>query len=115
MADIAMNAFAPATDGAYIYAEASNGSQVKIKKTDLIRIFCNATVLEIVDLNTFNSGGVFHVITFTNGPSGNGNYAYLENLTSGGSDRIQRLNLIISGKSFKRTKINEGWSEWKEI
>lgn len=36
--DIKMNIFAQATDAAYIYAEASNGSQVKIKKSDLAKI-----------------------------------------------------------------------------
>ena len=36
MADKQMNQFTTATDGAYIYAEASNGSQVKISKSDLI-------------------------------------------------------------------------------
>lgn len=36
--DIKMNSFAQATDAAYIYAEASNGSQVKIKKSDLAKI-----------------------------------------------------------------------------
>lgn len=33
--DIAMNQFQVATDAEYIYAEATNGSQVKIKKSDL--------------------------------------------------------------------------------
>lgn len=36
MADKQMSQFTTATDGAYIYAEASNGSQVKIAKADLI-------------------------------------------------------------------------------
>ena len=36
--DIAMNAFTSATDAEYIYAEATNGSQVKIKKSDFIDI-----------------------------------------------------------------------------
>lgn len=36
--DIEMNAFTLATDGAYIYAEATNGSQVKIKKSDLASV-----------------------------------------------------------------------------
>ena len=36
MADIKMNQFTTSTDGAYIYAEASNGLQVKIAKADLI-------------------------------------------------------------------------------
>lgn len=36
--DIKMNSFAQATDAAYIYAESSNGSQVKIKKSDLVEV-----------------------------------------------------------------------------
>ena len=32
-----MSQFTTATDGAYIYAEASNGSQVKIEKADLLK------------------------------------------------------------------------------
>lgn len=39
--DIAMNSFAQATDAAYIYAEAANGSQVKIKKSDLADVLFN--------------------------------------------------------------------------
>ena len=38
MADIKMNNFSQATDGTYIYAEDANGSQVKIKKSDLISL-----------------------------------------------------------------------------
>ncbi|WP_257932688.1 hypothetical protein [Bacteroides muris (ex Fokt et al. 2023)] len=34
--DIPMNQFQVVTDAAYIYAEAVNGSQVKIKKSDLV-------------------------------------------------------------------------------
>jgi hypothetical protein len=37
MADKRMNQFTPATDMEYVYAEAADGSQVKIKKNDLIR------------------------------------------------------------------------------
>lgn len=36
--DIAMNAFTTATNAEYIYAEAANGSQVKIKKSDLVEV-----------------------------------------------------------------------------
>ena len=36
MADKRMNEFVPVTDGAYIYGEAANGSQMKIKKSDLL-------------------------------------------------------------------------------
>ncbi len=35
--DVAMNTFTPATDAAYIYAEVADGTQVKIKKSDLFK------------------------------------------------------------------------------
>lgn len=38
MADKKMNAFAPVADAEYVYAEAADGSQVKIKKDDLATI-----------------------------------------------------------------------------
>ena len=41
MADKKMNQFTTATDGAYIYAEASNGSQVKISKDSLLNLLRN--------------------------------------------------------------------------
>ena len=41
MADIKMNQFTPASDGAYIYAEAADGSQVKISKEDLANLISN--------------------------------------------------------------------------
>ena len=36
--DIKMNAFTPAADSAYIYGEAADGSQVKLKKSDLVEL-----------------------------------------------------------------------------
>lgn len=36
--DIKMNQFQVVTDAAYIYAEAANGSQVKIKKNPLVEL-----------------------------------------------------------------------------
>ena len=49
--DIKMNAFTPAMDGAYIYAETANGSQVKIKKSDLLRSILQPMVLPISSEN----------------------------------------------------------------
>ena len=37
MADKRMNQFTPATDMEYVYAELADGSQVKIKKSDLAK------------------------------------------------------------------------------
>ncbi len=43
--DIKMNSFAKATDAAYIYAESSNGSQVKIKKSDLVKLIADSLLI----------------------------------------------------------------------
>ena len=42
--DIRMNQLPTATDGAYIYAEAADGSQVKIAKSDLAILIRNAII-----------------------------------------------------------------------
>ena len=49
--DIKMNSFAQATDAAYIYAESSNGSQVKIKKSDLVEVVRAAMPVVTTDKN----------------------------------------------------------------
>ena len=38
MADKRMNEFTLAANGTYIYAEAADGSQVKLKKSDLVEL-----------------------------------------------------------------------------
>ena len=48
--DIAMNAFASMTDAAYIYAEAANGSQGTIKKSDLISKLLAASELDKIKI-----------------------------------------------------------------
>lgn len=49
MADRAMNSFPVVTDAAYVYAESADGSQVKIKKSDLASVVANQ-----IGLNTKN-------------------------------------------------------------
>lgn len=53
--DIKMNSFAQATDAAYIYAESSNGSQVKIKKSDLLSLILGTREKFGIKIST-NSG-----------------------------------------------------------
>ena len=53
--DIKMNSFAQATDAAYIYAEAANGSQVKIKKSDLLSLILGTREKFGIKIST-NSG-----------------------------------------------------------
>ncbi|MCR6510045.1 pyocin knob domain-containing protein [Bacteroides sp. KH569_7] len=69
--DIKMNSFAQATDAAYIYAEAANGSQVKIKKEDLLgALFRDRGQFE-GDANELKTAGMYYVTGNTkNIPSG---------------------------------------------
>lgn len=60
--DIAMNQFQVVTDAAYIYAEAANGSQVKIKKSDLADVLFNQKGLypqNIRKIKALASGEIF--------------------------------------------------------
>ena len=68
--DIKMNSFAQATDAAYIYAEAANGSQVKIKKSDLFTsVFAYKGLLSSdKDLNTISENGIYYSAFAMNSP-----------------------------------------------
>lgn len=60
--DIKMNSFAQATDAAYIYAEAANGSQVKIKKSDLLSSVLSGNLnYPNGDINELKNNGIYHV------------------------------------------------------
>lgn len=61
MADKQMNQFTTATDGAYIYAEAADGSQVKIAKAHLTKAIGGLTkfVESINDLNNMLAPGYY--------------------------------------------------------
>nr|DAN19652.1 MAG TPA: hypothetical protein [Caudoviricetes sp.] len=60
--DIAMNAFTSATDAAYVYAEAANGSQVKIKKSDLFSSVLSGNLnYPNGDINELKNNGIYYV------------------------------------------------------
>lgn len=68
--DIEMNAFTPATDGAYIYAEATNGSQVKIKKSDLASILKGYLgIIERITISGNAGSGWYRIMEFENNSS----------------------------------------------
>lgn len=77
MADLKMNKFTTASDGAYIYGELSNGAQVKIKREDLVDVIREA-------LNSrgysklFDYGQISGDSLNTSNPSMNG-YGYCDN------------------------------------
>lgn len=113
--DIKMNQFQVVTDAPYVYVELADGSQGKIKKSDLIRIVCNATSLSSVDLNTLVSGGIYKAVRYTNGPNDSGTFIYVEVLSIGGGDLIQRVTMITDGKRYQRRYVNNNWYEWVEL
>ena len=60
--DIAMNAFTSATDAEYVYAEAANGSQVKIKKSDLFSSVLSGNLnYPNGDINELKTSGIYYV------------------------------------------------------
>lgn len=134
MADIAMNVFQKATDAEYIYAEASDGKQVKVKKGDLIHIapiigfngnfkdpvnFPNAG-LYIYNVNTEYSGiingpvgisvlyGIVEIISRIAG-SDNG----LNVVTIKVYSRDRTCFMLIGNKNSGSTEYS--WGSWKQI
>ena len=117
--DIKMNSFAQATDAAYIYAEAVNGSQVKIKKSDLFTsVFAYKGLLrEDKDLNTISENGIYYSANALNSPERVTGLLlhYME------TDMASQI-LINSrtGELYTRSQVyNTGnwdkWTEWKSI
>lgn len=117
--DIKMNSFAQATEAAYIYAEAANGSQVKIKMSDLFaRVFAYKGLLrEDKDLNTISENGIYYSANALNSPERVTGLLlhYME------TDMASQI-LINSrtGELYTRSQVyNTGnwdkWTEWKSI
>jgi hypothetical protein len=60
MADKRMNQFTPATNMEYVYAELADGSQVKIKKSDLFSLLFQVKYSFNGDLNDLKENGIFY-------------------------------------------------------
>ena len=117
--DIAMNAFTSATDAEYIYAEATNGSQVKIKKSDLLNaMFQKGTPVKDYNLNT--EIGIYYINVSVNGtingPSNSISYGILFVL-KGLNNYIVQIACSVTGllNVFIRTRTELTWSEWKSV
>ena len=87
--DIKMNSFAQATDAAYIYAESSNGSQVKIKKSDLVEVIRAAMPVAtqaskgLMSNKGFFQGNTIEDIADYNNSIGAGTYSHTVDLGNG--------------------------------
>ncbi len=117
--DIAMNAFTSATDAAYIYAEAANGSQVKIKKSDLFTsVFAYKGLLSSdKDLNTISENGIYYSAFAMNSPEN------ISGLLLHYAEKDMASQILINSRNgglYTRSRVyNTGnwdkWTEWKSI
>ena len=131
MEDIKMNSFAQATDAAYIYAEAANGSQVKIKKSDLVEVIRATMPIATRDSKgLMPTNGLFYVGNLrSNNLEDVGTsfgYAYGDGDGSGVSgpflslftDSSLQIKASFSGGQLKFRVFNlqtEAWSPWRSI
>ena len=117
--DIKMNSFAQATDAAYIYAEAANGSQVKIKKSDLFTsVFAYKGLLSSdKDLNTISENGIYYSAFAMNSPEN------ISGLLLHYAEKDMASQILINSRNgglYTRSRVyNTGnwdkWTEWKSI
>ena len=97
--DIKMNSFAQDTDAAYIYAEAANGSQVKIKKEDLAKLIADSLLIrEPISISTKRGievdTGIIgtHIVSIFYIDNGNSYYEHIISISSTGDDyKIETL------------------------
>lgn len=82
--DIAMNEFQIVTDAEYIYAETANGSQVKIKKSDLLgALFQSRGEVPSKGYNYCSKSGVYDIVkgvSLPDGPTYGVEYGVLMNI-----------------------------------
>ncbi|WP_300701021.1 hypothetical protein [Bacteroides sp.] len=97
MTDIAMKDFTPASNMEYIYAEASDGSQVKISKKDLVAILAGPFPLQTFYVNvTSDRLYVLYIKTTETGAAIGEIIAY----NSDGNLEMKPFNGIISEGHF---------------
>ena len=117
--DIAMNQFQMVTDAPYIYVELADGSQGKIKKSDLLNaMFQKETPVKDYNLNT--EIGIYYINVSVNGtingPSNSISYGILFVL-KGLNNYIVQIACSVTGllNVFIRTRTELTWSEWKSV
>lgn len=124
--DIEMNAFKIASDAPYIYVELADGSQGKIKKSDLIELvksglgysyLKNSPVLEIADCNSiglYANNGLYSIGEHTlNTPEGARKSAILLVLSRGGYYYQEYVDVINGARYFRY--LSTSWSQWRKI
>ncbi len=109
--DIAMNQFQIVSDAPYIYVELADGSQGKIKKSDLKLQMSKTTTIKDGDLNNVVEAGEYFVwSTVANIPS----YSfYWVKVIGSVTDFVQIAIAFSDLKEYKRSYVNGAWSQWK--
>ena len=122
--DIKMNQFQVVTDAAYIYAEAANGSQVKIKKSNLVVLMKSELGFSYLKNNPFDAvedcntlgaasnNGLYLVEEYTNNRPPNSDYRAILLVLSRSGYFFQEYIEITTGKRYYRYYTNN-WTEWK--
>ena len=120
MADKQMNQFTTAKDGAYIYAEAADGIQVKISKADLIALIkpemlgVYGNIADANDVTGYNKCGIYTVFkTAQNIPSITSNSAILL-MTSCTGYFVQELIEPFTTNRWARS-YSTSWTPWEKI
>ena len=117
--DIAMNAFQVVTDVEYIYGETANGSQGKIKKSDLFTsVFAYKGLLTSdKDLNTISENGIYYSAFVMNSPEN------ISGLLLHYTEKDMASQILINsrnGELYTRSRVyNTGnwdkWTDWKSV
>ena len=117
--DIAMNQFQIVSDAPYVYVELADGSQGKIKKSDLLNaMFQKGTPVKDYNLNT--EIGIYYINVSVNGtingPSNSISYGILFVL-KGLNNYIVQIACSVTDllNVFIRTRTELAWSDWKSI
>ena len=120
MADKQMNQFTTAKDGAYIYAEAADGSQVKISKADLIALIkpemlgVYGSVDDPNTLDNYGINGMYSVPrTAKNIPSFSSNSSVLFVISCSGYIMQVLVEPFTSNRWMR--SISSTWTEWVKL
>ena len=116
--DIPMNQFPVVTDVAYIYAESSNGSQVKIKKSDLLSEMFQYRGDVSENYDNFIENGIYQIYygsNVTNAPDGI-SFGFL--LVFKTEFYLAQIALEVRPANMAvklRTNSGSAWSGWKSV
>lgn len=120
--DVPMNTFTPATDAEYIYAEATDGSQVKIKKSDLISLLKNRfSYVDVYnysgDISNISKTGIYMIFSgATNTPTGSTVQGSVLFNMFWNIDTIKQMYFPYDYNGmYIRYKRGNAWTDWRKL